>query len=531
MSDGQDSGGRIRLVQAGLILLLAMAWGWVAADGRFHWDEPGYWYTAAYFSTHDILAGNFQPSGIDSFSSSRVGHILLLKLLVSVFGPGSASLVLIVASYLAMLAMFLWLAYRVLQMLSGVRYAGAAVIACALTPIFVYLAFKTVAEIPALLLSTLAALAFLKSLNERPVLWLAVVVVALSGVAFTKNHIALLPASMIVALLMSDGLGFSMRRIVAHALVAGLASLVMFAILLTIAGMPLDRYLGVIAFVKDIADPLWMRFVTLALECGPVLLVLPFALKSPHKAQLRFFAIWFMLATVPLLFSPRVEDRYLIGNLVPMAGLAQLSFDRIDTFIRQHPSAGIVGGFALLALSALVQPLMLHGVRSDHLSAVVRRLDARYGAGHYSIVTPSEYTTFLYMRFVYPQRDVYTVFTPAPPNHRDPRVWASLQQRYYGARAVQTLDSLRSVSQPIVYLSPDANSTVAALYDFLGRVPSGPRQLGEGLLARMHPGKPDEMSWMRSDARIGLCIIEREGHYVAWRVWFRPDAERGVSCS
>jgi len=525
---------RIRLAQAGFVLVLTLCWTWVAADGRFHWDEPGYWYTAAYVSAADIFAGDFQPSGIDGFSNSRVGHILLLKLIVAVSGPGPASLALIVSTYLAMLAMFLWFTYRLLRTLSSeAHHAGAAVIACALTPIVVYLCFKTVAEIPALFLSALAALAFLKSLREQPVLWLSIVVAALAGVAFTKNHIALLPASMILALLLSGGLGYSMRRITMHALVSGLASLALFVMLLYLAGMPLDRYLAVAAFVEQISDPLPVRLLTLALECGPVLLVLPFALMSSRKVHLRFFALWFALATVPLLFSPRVEDRYLIANLVPMAGLAQLSFEGFERFAGSRARAfGMAGAFALLGLSALVQPLMLHGVRSDQISALVRRLDALYGVDHYTVVTPSEYTTYLYLRFMYPQRHIYTVFTPAPPNHRDPKEWASLQQRYYGSRALQSLEALRAVPAPILYVSPDANLTVGTLHDVLERLPrSAPRRLAEGLLARMHPGKPDEMSWMWGDSRLGLCAIERKGHYVARQVQFCPCARRGVACT
>jgi hypothetical protein len=541
MRGDHHSGGRIRLVQAGFAPLATLGWAWVAADARFHWDEPGYWYTAAYLSVPDILAGNFQPSGIDGFSNSRVGHILLLKLLSGVFGPGPASLALMIAAYLAMLAIFLWLAYRLLQSLSaGASFAGAAIVACALTPIFVYLAFKTVAEIPALVLSTVAALAFVRSLRERPVPWLAIVVLALAGVAFTKNHIAILPASMIVAMLLSGGLGYPMRRIVVHAIVAGLSSLTLFAILLYVAGMPLDRYLAVGTFVAEMADPLAVRLSTLVLECGPVLLLLPFALLSPRKTHLRFFGLWFVLATVPLLLSPRVEDRYLVGNLVPMLGLAQLSFEGLEAWVRNRIGApervltglGMLGTVALLALSALVQPLMLHGIRSDQLSALMRQLDARYGAGRYAIVTPSEYTTFLYLRFMYPDRAVYTVFTPAPPNHRDPRVWEALQRRYYGPLALPTLESLRSLSGPILYVSPDANPTVATLRDFLEHVPrSKPRELAEGVIARMHPGNPDEMSWMWSDARLELCVVERHGHYVAWQVRFCAEAEGGAACS
>lgn len=532
----RDSIGRIqrsRWVQVGFMLLLVLAWGWVAADDRFHWDEPAYWYTAAYLSIADILAGDFQPSGIDGFSNSRVGHILLLKWAISVLGPGPGSLALIVAGYLGMLVLFLWLTYRMLQVLSpGARNAGAAVVAIALTPIFVYLAFKTIAEIPALLLSALAAFAFLNSLRARPGLWLAIVAAALAGVAFTKNHIAVLPASLIVALLLSGGFGYSRKRIVAHAAISALASLSLFAALLYVAGMPLDRYLAVGTFFANMADPIAARVFTVALECGPILLALPLALNSPRRAHLRFFALWFVLATVPLLFSHRIEDRYLVGNLVPMAGLAMLSIEGVDRFVRDRASEtvlvgiGMIGSLVLLALSAIVQPLMMHGVRGDHLSALVQRLDAINGGSSYAIVTPSEYTTFLYLRFMYSQRAVYTVFTPAPPNHRDPRAWALLQKRYYGWRALQTFESLRSVAGPVLYVSPEANLTVVSLRDAFKRLPGRRlRELANALLARMTPGKPAEMSWMWSDARIELCEIARSGPYVARRVQIHSRAQ------
>jgi len=310
-------------------------------------------------------------------------------------------------------------------------------------------------------------------------------------------------------------------------------SLAMFALVLYVADIPVERYAAVLSFVANLSDPLSVRMLTLAIECGLVLVVLPFAFMSPHSAHLRFYVLWFVLATVPLLFSARIEDRYLVANLLPMAGLVQLSLDGLETWVRNRArvaTLGALGACALLALSALVQPLMLHGVRSDQLNALVRRLDALYGANHYTIVTPSEYTTFLYLRFVYPQRNIYTVFTPAPPNHRDPRAWATLQRRYYGGRALQSLESLRAVHGPVVYVSPDANPTVATLHDVLEQLPDGAsRTLAEGVLARMHPGKPDEMSWMWSDTHIALGEVGRAGHYVAWRVRLSPDLERGAA--
>jgi hypothetical protein len=294
--------------------------------------------------------------------------------------------------------------------------------------------------------------------------------------------------------------------------------------------MPLERYLAVADFMADIRDPLAARFLSLALECGPFLLALPLAFLSPRKTHARFFALWFALATTPMLLFHRVEDRYLVSNLVALAGLVQLSIEGLGLLVSRGWAArrtttvavAAIGAVVLLAPTVMAQQVMFHGIRMDHLRALLRRLDQTYGADGYAIVTPSEYTTFLYLRFVYPQRAVYTVFTPAPPNHRDPKAWAEFQKRYYGQRAVHSMQSLRALGEHIVYVVPESNLTVANLRGLIDSLPrSGLRELAEGLVTKMHPGNPAAMSWMWNDPRIDLSEEYRYGHYAAMRVGFR----------
>ena len=83
-------------------VLTAGLWCWAASDGRLHWDEPGYLYTAAFFDTSEIVGGEFQPSGNVGFSSARILHILFARALYSIFGVGPMVVGLINGVYVAL---------------------------------------------------------------------------------------------------------------------------------------------------------------------------------------------------------------------------------------------------------------------------------------------------------------------------------------------------------------------------------------------------------------------------------------------
>jgi hypothetical protein len=431
-----------------------------------------------------------------------------------------------------MLAAFLALTRGMLRALRpGAPHAGAAVLLCAFTPVFAYLGFKTVAEIPALLLAAVAAYAFLRSLRSRPVAWLPLVALAVAGVAFTKNHLVLLPVSLIGALVLVGGRGFRVSRVLAHAVVSGLASLVLFFALLRIAGIPLERYLVVWKFQETIHDPVEAKFLSLALELGPFFLALPLAFLGPRKGDARFFALWFALATLPMLLSRRVEDRYLVANLVPLAGLAGLSIEGLAPAIRRRWSshrpasiaAALIAAAVLVGPTALAQKVMFHGVQAGQLRELLRRLDVAYGRDGYVIVTPSEYTTFLYLRFVEPDRPVYTVFTAGPPDHRDPAAWPGFQRRHFGARALQSAEEAAAVGARMVYVGPESDLSVADLGALVQSVPSARlRAAGESFIRRMDPFNPLVLSWMWRDPRIRLTDDLHHGHYAAMGVEILP---------
>ena len=511
----------------GVAVTLAGIWRWAASTARMHWDEPSYLYAAAYVGVPKLLSGGFEPSGIEGFSTSRIGHILLLKVLMRILGPGTASLRVIAAVYVVILAGFILVTHRILRILMpGSRYAGVSVALTALAPVVVYLAFKTLAEIPAVLLASLAALAFLRALQGRAAIRLGLVACALVGVAITKNHLVVLPASMVAALLLCGGLGWPVRRIVGHALISGATALAVFFALLHVLGIPLDRYLGLTHWMSGLAEPFVMRPFELALECGPFLLALPLAFLAPGRPA-RFFAWWFVLATLPLMFSTHVETRYLVGNVVPLTGLIHLSLEGIAPRARRAWEArrlrtatlAAACALALVAFTALSQLVMYYGVRKDEIAALLRRLDGARARDSYAIVTPNEFTTFLFLRVAYPERPVHTVFTAAPPNHRDSATWPGRQRTYFGPHAVQTFEELTALGNDVVYLGTDSDLNVTDFRALLARVPvPALRRAADDLLAAMHPFNPFVLSWMWNDPRVRLTEEARIGHYRAMRV-------------
>lgn len=161
----------------GAVLFLFLAF-----DGRLHWDEPAYLYTGAFLPFDAIIQGDFQPSGIEGLYLSRLLHVLLIHAVTRVTGPGPVALISIISIYLALLLASARLSYLVLlELLPDAVRLGRAVLLSMFTPIYMYLAFKTLPETPAFFLSALAALALLRSLRGRALLWLFVSSCALAA--------------------------------------------------------------------------------------------------------------------------------------------------------------------------------------------------------------------------------------------------------------------------------------------------------------------------------------------------------------
>ena len=499
-------------------VLTAGLWCWAASDGRLHWDEPGYLYTAAFFDTSEIVGGEFQPSGNVGFSSARILHILFAHALYSVFGVGPLVVGLITGVYTALVIGALGVAALVLRSLG--RSDCWIFVAMALTmfaPVFLWLSFKTMPEAPALFLACVSVLGLLRSLKRPPVPWLVIGAASLAGMALFKATLAPMFASFTLALLLFGGHGFPFRRILVNGFIIGAGSLAMFGAFLGIVGIPLDQYLASWGAVSSQNDPLAARLAFTLLGAGLLSATLPLALLAPARRHTYFMLTWFLLSSLPFpVLLPHVEARFLLSNLIPLVGLVALSLRGLEPHMRRWwrsplGRASMATAVATLVLSGtLAQSIMAHEVESGAIRRVITDLDRRFGRGEYSVVVPWMYTDFHYLRVVYPELDVYSVFTSG----RD-ALSPSWQRRYYGPRAIVSLGDLQRLRQPIVYLGFEETMPIANFRRLMQTLPlDGLAEWADEKIAQLSDGSHFQAC--------GYSLYSSPYYRLWWRFFFRP---------
>ncbi|MGH6901987.1 MAG: hypothetical protein ACREIR_04540 [Geminicoccaceae bacterium] len=503
---------RTLAVALGVVLLFLF----LALDGRLHWDEAGYLYTGGFLDREAILKGEF----LGGIYISRMLHIAVIAAIVDLVGPGLSTLAILIGLYLAALLLVARLAYLILRkLLPDDRGLGLAVICGMFTPIYLYLAFKTMPGIPGLALSSIAAWALLSAFAGRPLIWLPVVSLALAATAFLKTEMTLLFMSLVATLFLFGDDRYPRGRLIGYVLVLGLGALAVFALALWALGIDLAVYLKIGRGLLTREEPLAAKLLHIALEGGVFFLALPLAFLSRRRRDAWFCLTWFLLATLPLpLMIAHFESRYLAGNLVPLIGLIYLAGDGLTPRVAQwwRRSRAVTAGAAGLALLVVVGSnlialsVMTHELRIDQLHRLIARLDQAYAGRDYAILTPYAYTDFHYLRFAYPDRPIYTVQTVFSRPTND---WS-----YYPGRVVTDLTQLKSLDAELVYLGFHENLAVENLRRIVGVIPLP-------ILARQFEKKEFQdhlaLSWMWGNDDLIFEEPLREGHYLAYPVRIR----------
>jgi hypothetical protein len=508
-------------------LLAAVLFFCLAFDGRLHWDEPGYLYVGGYLSIEQILEGQF-PFHVEGFYLSRILHLLLIHTVVKVIGLGIAALAAIVILYLFMLFAFSYFTYLILRELLPQQHGlDVAVVVSMFIPLYLYLAFKTMPEIPGLLLIGIATFGLIRSMKQRTVMWLTVTAFSLAGVALMRNLMALLYLSFIVAMVLCKRQQYPPFRLVQHAFISGVSSLIIFYIALRVMGIGLGSYFEIASLLAEKKEPLVSLILHIGLEGGVFFLALPLAFLSSQKKEAIFFAIWLLAATIPLpLLFEHIEARYLAPNLIAFSGLIYLALDGITSRIiawwqRSKLLTASVGWLVLTAIFAFNMVglmVMSHEVRVDQFQVVLARLDRLFGNADYAILTPWSYTDFHYLRFVYPDRPVYSVYATSSPGNvltvkKNPN---SFEDHYYAGRMIRTLEELEGIpNAELVYVGFEENFPVANLRAIACAVPAISL---DTLIEKMSFLNHLSLSWMWDHPQLVFSEIVRYGHYVAYDV-------------
>ncbi len=518
-----------------LLLGLLVAGGlFLALDGDLFWDEPGYLYVGAYVDGPDLLAGTFQPSVIPYFYFPKILHILTIKGLVSMLGPGLPTLAVLAAGYTLLLLASLVLTWVVLRrLLPDSRSVGPAVALTALTPVFLYMSFKTLPEAPALLLATLALYALVRSLGPRPIAWSALAVATLAAMALFRANLGLFLASFVASAMLIPMPGLPRIALLKRVVPIATLAVAMTLAVLTMLGIGFDDFLaGHVLFEKQ--EPLVFRLVSAACELGLFWLLVPLMLLVRQRLRAGFFLLWFLLGTLPLLilFS-HIEPRYLIQNLTPFAGLVAMVLDEL----RQRWAAGssvrgrLRPATLSVATAAVVMLLGAHWVALRfmpaevnvwRMQALLASIDEHVVDADYAILTAWTTTDFYYLRFAYPDRPVFNV-SNEPVSIMDlyePR--EAMEDRYFQHRLLRSTDGLARLPGLLVYVGYDESFMVANARAALRRVPGVD---AERLIPKQRFIDHLTTSWMWDQPRVTYDPLTRSGHYRAFVARVEPSAD------
>jgi hypothetical protein len=509
-----------------LLALAALAlWLLLGFDGRLHWDEPQYLYAGAYSPVEQIVSGAFQPNGIAGFNVSRIVHVLQIKGIAALFGVGGQLIVVVMALHLAALLAFLvilWAILRELTVPAGQAAVGTLIVM--VSPIVLYLAFKTLPDTPALMTSTLAVLALLRLVRGgKAWLWLAIGALALALTALTKHVLVWTVVAFAVAALIAVPGDLPRTRLLRAVCALSLASIALFAVAITLPGLDLAHFLNFIRAASQATEPFAARGLHLLITLGVLWVLVAIAALPPHGRLTRFFWLWFAVAVLPyLLLVPRLEIRYLAPALLPLAGLVIAALDWLQRGVHglgSKPRAQLAALLALIAAIGLssraLQGITAHEVEIGSLHTLLGRLDATFGPAGYAIVTPWEYSTFLYLRVAYPEHHVYDAYDPTsagPPDGFLDR------QRHFAGHLLRDLDQLRAIDTPLVYVGFAEAMPIANLRRLAGWLP---RTIGETLLRQLDALDTLEhltLSWMWDAPELSFAPLDQEGNYLAYRV-------------
>ncbi len=509
-----------------------LAFLWLALDGAMHWDEPAYLYTGGFLSFQQIIQGDFQPSGIEHFYLTRPLHVLMIHCITAVTGVGVPGLIGVIAFCTLLLVGFLVVTSLILrELMPGLNRVGLAMALGLLIPVVPYLAFKTLPESGALLCAATAMFALVKSARAvgpgAAVSWLVTAAVAVMLTLWFKGPMLLLVGSGVPAVVLFGGRDAHRMKLTTYTVIAVVAGLALAYIGVVMLGIDPSIYTGGVARVGGEYEPLSARILNNGTPTGLFLLALPLSLLSPRKREVGLFMTWFVLAAVPLaVLFPSMEARYQSPSVVPLIGLTALALHgllpRLKTMWENRP-APVAAGLSVVTLfvvfsHTLAIAVMQHEVKICQVHRTLDKLDERYGEDGYALLAAWTYSDFLYLRFVYPDRPIYTAHIVEAINKDNliDDLMRSSQEDFFPDRIIVTPDQMRRYGGRVpVLFGFHENFAAANLRAIFSRIPGDPMS---ALLAKMDLNDHLATSWLWGNPDYELVDVVRVGHYCAFEV-------------
>src|SRR5688572_29495726 len=359
--------------------LAALAFLLASFTWSHYWDEYLYLYSVRYHSPPALLtlekglSDGLFPYG---FFTGKLGFVTFVWALVAITGDGPLGLAVTRLVFAGLTIGLAAASYQLIRLLTGERQASATALVLLFLPLSLYLGFKTLSEVPSLLLATIACWQFLASLQTESTRathgHVLVAATALALASLFRFTTVLFFSGLVLALLVVPYDRLPRRAVAARAVVIiGLHLVLVGIVYAVLVGSPIERFQGLVASVTGRERGLLMKVYALTLTLQ--LFALPFAVALFRRwtRASSFAAVWLAVCTVPVLFaSSYIEPRYFYMALLPAAMIISTG---LCVFSERLGLGGVRGALALLAVLVLgnrlaFAPLMPYEINEDEYS-------------------------------------------------------------------------------------------------------------------------------------------------------------------
>jgi hypothetical protein len=503
-------------VALGILAFLALSW-----NDEHYWDEYFYLYSARFHSPAELVrfevVTRLFPVG---FFSEKLGHVLLLSGLTSLLTGGVEALRAIQAAYTLLLTGFFGAAYACLRELFGPSRARSTTLVLTFSPLALYLAGKTLSEVPSLLLTTIGCWAFVRSFRidsrSGPGAWLVLAGVTVGAGTLCRITGIVSFAALGLALLATGDPRFVRGRLLGRLVVVGIGAVALQAAAVALAGGS-DLRFGSHVYNVVATHPAAQHVYAVALFVQGFALLLPFAWGSRADNETRLGVVWLAAAALPFLAGH--EPRYYAPALLPFAIVGAVGLRGAgDVLFGTSARTGtliLLAGLVLLN-RLLLAPLMPFEVQQSQLLGLLEALNARHPHGTYLLPWVSDYSL---LRFTFPGRPIELSLSRTPESRYpgsdgvgpiiEADQWWTGRGHYVASRS-----DLERRPQPWLYIGWTYNPAalrIEKVLDGLGlKQPSGvgARQLHNHLAA----------SWVWYDSSLTLTPTDSLGQYRAYRL-------------
>ncbi len=461
----------------------------VSYDRLHQWDGVYYLYEAAFVPVSEY----------DNFLTAKYGHLLLMKAFISLTGTGLDALSYLDLIYALMVLSFVFVAFKLLkELLDGENDAVCAAIILMFLPLTLYLSFKTLSEVPALLLSALGILSFYLGLKEehryRALFFISCSGILLFFATVCRSDASIMFFSFVLALIVIYGSEFGLKKLFSSLAVVCTIFSLLLVISILLSNTDIFSYYFSDAhrsaqYYESIPARLFRTGLEGALFC---LLLIP-SLLGYREKRFRFALIWFISASIPVwIMSNHIETRFLYHNLIPLSILIfigfSMVFDRMSEIVNKKTAKiGVVTVFAgILIGNVFFVEFMETELDESAYTRLFEEIDALYDDK--IILIPYAFVDYSFLKFAFPDEEIFTV-----QNIENTEEERELMEEEYGDGYLGDTVSLEQFNETtVLYISW--------------------RSRRDYLLFKDEEYGTYNYSWVTRDPQIELTKVLEEGH-------------------